>query len=565
MFIVSAAVMAALLFAILYAFGGGGGGYFANLTRETPLFVVRGRDTVHHLSTTTSSSTPPGQEEPTRPWPIAMIRNNPLLSSTQRPREQQVQAGLFTTTTTNLLTQENHLLTHPLDPHNLSKPFKCNSTTTAATAARIRPPGTSSTNYTSKLTAARSRLTFSKGRDTKNANTFSTTTFSTVATKSVKTPPVEGSSPYYPYSCLGPTSTSVLDFYFFVVETMFSIGYGSPRFPGCPIVSWSVTPIVLVGTLLHALAVGAVFAKFASGSRRRFLLRFSDQLCGHRKGSYKENNGELEEDEEEMRMIGEKNETILIREEEEEKKEAGGADDVVDDRKKVEREKMYGGKGEKQNRFNDTNVRMKIGKAKERTRSTRVLKTEEDDEMADEVIKSDGTLMNKEDLSINKQQEEFRLQFRVLNLTHQAFFNTKLNVYLLRHDEYGLSIFPFRDYTTDKPVEFLELPLLVTVHSRDIDPCSGFHFVDCWASFELLVLFHFTDTPTGRPVEIRHSWSLGSAVRWSWRFQEIISRLPTGELDVDVDAMSQMEPCYCFFCSPRWRQTKTAVQPGICI
>eukprot|EP01066_Platyproteum_vivax_P010270 Platyproteum_vivax@DN4576_c0_g1_i1.p1 len=84
------------------------------------------------------------------------------------------------------------------------------------------------------------------------------------------------------------TATTWAEVYFFVVESWFAIGYGSPRYPACWFVNCMVTPIVLTGCCFNALAFGAVFNKFASSANSHHAIAFSDSLLvssGHESSS----------------------------------------------------------------------------------------------------------------------------------------------------------------------------------------------------------------------------------------------------------------------------------------
>lgn len=103
--------------------------------------------------------------------------------------------------------------------------------------------------------------------------------------------------------CIGG-ATRQSDFYFFTVETMFAIGFGSPRFPSCPAADWwvmcpvtmltlvlafvqfvytyvrMVTPITVLTTIFNSLVVGLLFAKFSGSHDNREPIVFSDKIVG---------------------------------------------------------------------------------------------------------------------------------------------------------------------------------------------------------------------------------------------------------------------------------------------
>jgi inward rectifier potassium channel len=67
---------------------------------------------------------------------------------------------------------------------------------------------------------------------------------------------------------------SVLDAFFFSVQTMGTIGYGDMR-PVTPLAHWLVVVEVMIGILLLAVATGLVFAKISRPTARLLFSRFA--------------------------------------------------------------------------------------------------------------------------------------------------------------------------------------------------------------------------------------------------------------------------------------------------
>jgi inward rectifier potassium channel len=67
---------------------------------------------------------------------------------------------------------------------------------------------------------------------------------------------------------------SVLDAFFFSVQTMGTVGYGDMR-PVTPLAQWLVVAEVMIGILLLAVATGLVFAKISRPTARLLFSRFA--------------------------------------------------------------------------------------------------------------------------------------------------------------------------------------------------------------------------------------------------------------------------------------------------
>ncbi|KAH7650029.1 hypothetical protein FG379_003109 [Cryptosporidium bovis] len=80
--------------------------------------------------------------------------------------------------------------------------------------------------------------------------------------------------------CIGSDKFGKIEYFFFAIETMFSIGYGSPRSPTC-LVSNCFTPIMVITcSILNSITVGIFFTKFSDSNSRKWAICFSKELCG---------------------------------------------------------------------------------------------------------------------------------------------------------------------------------------------------------------------------------------------------------------------------------------------
>jgi len=75
-------------------------------------------------------------------------------------------------------------------------------------------------------------------------------------------------------------TTQFFDYYFYVVETMATIGYGVYHLE-CRYLSWSVSLMSLHSSALDVSVFGVVLAKLARPGRREGSIFLSDKLCGH--------------------------------------------------------------------------------------------------------------------------------------------------------------------------------------------------------------------------------------------------------------------------------------------
>lgn len=80
--------------------------------------------------------------------------------------------------------------------------------------------------------------------------------------------------------CIGSDKFGKVEYFFFAVETMFSIGYGSPRSPGCLITNYFTPIMVISGSILNSVTVGIFFTKFSESTSRKWAICFSKKLCG---------------------------------------------------------------------------------------------------------------------------------------------------------------------------------------------------------------------------------------------------------------------------------------------
>lgn len=80
--------------------------------------------------------------------------------------------------------------------------------------------------------------------------------------------------------CLGGYVSGLPSYLYFTVETIYTLGYGNPRYPTCALAKvWVVTAVMLTN-IVHGTIIGIIFSKFSSGSTRRFAVVFSPHLCG---------------------------------------------------------------------------------------------------------------------------------------------------------------------------------------------------------------------------------------------------------------------------------------------
>ncbi|CDJ65024.1 hypothetical protein, conserved [Eimeria necatrix] len=112
------------------------------------------------------------------------------------------------------------------------------------------------------------------------------------------------------------------------------------------------------------------------------------------------------------------------------------------------------------------------------------------------------------------------------------------------HRRGGLSIRQFSMFHTDTPLEFMALPITVTVDQSDIgSPLRDITEADLrnhGECYELLALLSFTDNRTSRTVEVCRSWRLNAAV-WDESFVPIVRQSgpdSSRAFEIDVDNLS---------------------------
>lgn len=81
-------------------------------------------------------------------------------------------------------------------------------------------------------------------------------------------------------NCIGSDKFGKMEYLFFTVETMFSIGYGSPRSPSCLVTNYFTPIMVISGAILNSVTVGIFFTKFSESTSRKWAICFSKELCG---------------------------------------------------------------------------------------------------------------------------------------------------------------------------------------------------------------------------------------------------------------------------------------------
>ncbi|CDJ36098.1 uncharacterized protein EMH_0007450 [Eimeria mitis] len=333
--------------------------------------------------------------------------------------------------------------------------------------------------------------------------------------------------------CLG-NSNSNWDYFFFVVETMFAIGYGSPRYPSCRVSSFMVTPIVVTGVLLNSLILGLVFQKFSSAARRKWALAFTQRLVVsiHRSSSpsntFVVNEGASSPSSHHRTASGSSiqypsgspsaplQEPLLVGIPEEESSSPNASE------------------GHTSQSSVDNGVQQYQRNASSHTYLARP--------SSDSVLIKGNEDGSKNDLPESTQG--LRISFRMLNITETSFFNTKLALFFLVHRRGGLSIRQFSMFHTDTPLEFMALPITVTVDQRDVgSPLRDITEADLrnhGECYELLALLSFTDNRTSRTVEVSRSWRLNTAV-WDEHFVPIVRQSGPGStraFEIDVDNLS---------------------------
>ncbi|EPR59335.1 hypothetical protein TGGT1_284530 [Toxoplasma gondii GT1] len=490
--------------------------------------------------------------------------------------------------------------------------------------------------------------------------------------------------------CLGPDAANVLDYYFFVIETMFAIGYGSPRAPTCQTTSLFVTPTAVSGILINSVVLGVVFQKFSAASKRKWALAFSNCLvgqpsfpvpshlvinssvslekgphlppremvygccasvhdggnpgleaeqdcengdpglrcrqesastgdvCGETAERTQSSEGEgpsTTRDAQEMLELNRRIDVAI----ESSQSEADGNEAAPASHRRTRRSRTdeqksdgsdaspgsaspccrtgatseqdgeahrdtrqetfaavgvfacrgghrdltatglsqtdscsYDVNGEREEAegfgFDASEDRQPCSRAREETSLKSALTAPS--------ISGHLSSFGPQDLPhslcrapSSSTWQHYRLSFRVINVTHHSFFNPKLCLYLLKHSDRGLRIRQFPTFRTDTPLEFLEMPITVTVDTCDRDcplrEVTADELRHDGNAYEILSLLSFTDNHTSRPVEIRKSWSLRS-IKWGEKFIPIVRppsalTVSAGGYEVDVDALSTTE------------------------
>ncbi|KAL7066857.1 hypothetical protein ACR3K2_26900 [Cryptosporidium serpentis] len=262
-------------------------------------------------------------------------------------------------------------------------------------------------------------------------------------------------------NCVGSNKLGALEYFFFAIETMFSVGYGSPRSPTCIVTDYFVAVMAISSSILNSLTVGIFFAKFSDATSRRWSICFSKELCG----------------------IG---------------------------FEKLPQELLY---------HTNTNIT--------------------------------NTLDYSTPIRVSAGIDDscpFTLSFRLINISHESFTSPKLKVFLLVHSSQGLSIAEVTKYKLDVPLEFMEMPITVTMVSNDpTSPLKDLTLGEIRNKghlLELMVLLHFVDNRTSKSIEVRKSWKL-SNITWGYRFAPIVRRPLTQDgvmYEVGVSDVDNVEP-----------------------
>jgi len=373
--------------------------------------------------------------------------------------------------------------------------------------------------------------------------------------------------------CLGDVE-GYLNYYWFAIETMFAVGYGSPRMPTCHAANWMVTFMAGSGAVLNSIVVGIVFNKFSDATKRRHSVAFSHVLVG----------GDIDASDAAMAMqtglpaagvsgLGGVGQATLIppstaprassmlpslsEMDEEDGSPPPSRKSTLEDRKaesplsprrtlrpsqsfQVGRKKTLGG-----TIYPSTGGATGLGRL---SVAAAAGASQPGIARMSSGLGAFGQMQGAESpptqqmrpLEVEEKQH-FSLTFRMMNLASSPFIDPSLTIYLLEHDPEDLMIHRFNRFFTNIPLEFLSLPVSVTVDSCDPDsPLYGLtpdELQQHGSAFELVVLLNLTDNLTSRTVEIRKSWKLDN-IHWNRNFKNIIRRtglVDHGAYEIDVD------------------------------
>ncbi|KAL8270905.1 hypothetical protein Esti_005159 [Eimeria stiedai] len=345
--------------------------------------------------------------------------------------------------------------------------------------------------------------------------------------------------------CLG-SSDSRWDYFFFVVETMFAIGYGSPRYPSCRMSSFMVTPIVVTGVLVNSLILGLVFQKFSSAARRKWALAFTHKLVvstgDHHAGAWREAYGNgLAVEENSLSAAAPPHasgDSTLSR------PSVGSKRPLHEPLLQAIPEGSGSPQSGEDTHMSPRSLEFDSEEVQEDMRSHLYMAQPSNESV---MLRGYEWAGKKQEVPIQTNSDRsgnLRISFRVLNITETSFFNPKLALYLLVHRSRGLLIRQFSMFHTDTPLEFMALPITVTVDQRDVgSPLRDVTEAQLRSHgdrYELLALLSFTDNRTSRTVEVSKSWRLNSAV-WNEVFVPIVRQSgpkSSRAFEIDVDNLS---------------------------
>eukprot|EP01053_Blabericola_migrator_P004386 Blabericola_migrator_1__4385@NODE_2354_length_2893_cov_93_623850_g1473_i0_p1_GENE_NODE_2354_length_2893_cov_93_623850_g1473_i0NODE_2354_length_2893_cov_93_623850_g1473_i0_p1_ORF_typecomplete_len794_score85_03IRK_C/PF17655_1/2_9e20IRK/PF01007_20/3_3e13Ion_trans_2/PF07885_16/0_3_NODE_2354_length_2893_cov_93_623850_g1473_i03552736 len=464
--------------------------------------------------------------------------------------------------------------------------------------------------------------------------------------------------------CLGGEVSHWIHYYFFTVETMFTIGFGSPRHPACVAADVFVSIAVFLTNVLNGVFIGMVFAKFSSGTTRRWAMAFSPEMCGVLCGeviapddtseeflptsispdddcqnpramkkdelvltppelisnvariddyplTQRRDNGVLpktsnrldhDHDERSIQTMSERHHEDHFSEELKSVAHSLQQSPRISTGSKRQRFASCFVSGTQplkfyQHTYDATGItrssfppyerheccslphdpllssvglgsRLKSPGLMPRSyrrslpgdrltrfpasgRDHRALRTQSPVIEGCPVLPPVSTHQPQETICLNSfdcDSVSYSLSFRLMNLTNSSFFDPKLSIFLLYHDVHDLTITQILRHHTDIPLEFLEMPITVTIDSRD--PDSPLHKIPVselvlhGVQYELVVLLTFVDNQSSRTIELRKSWQLNSVV-WGHGFRSIVRRDEKGRhgaYDVDVEALDAKCP-----------------------
>ncbi|KAL8447560.1 hypothetical protein Emed_004348 [Eimeria media] len=311
--------------------------------------------------------------------------------------------------------------------------------------------------------------------------------------------------------CLG-NSDSRWDYFFFVVETMFAIGYGSPRYPSCRMSSFMVTPIVVTGVLVNSLILGLVFQKFSSAARRKWALAFTHKLVvttgDHHAGSWRQayGNGLAMEENSSSSVPHTSVDSTLSH------PAVGSKRPLHEPLLQAIPEGSGSPQSGEETHASPRSLEFDSEEVQEDMRSHLYMAQPSNES----VMLRGYEWAGRQEMPIQAKSDRtgnLQISFRVLNITETSFFNPKLALYLLVshmqfnvHRSRGLLIRQFSMFHTDTPLEFMALPITVTVDQRDVgSPLRDVTEAQLRSHgdrYELLALLSFTDNRTSRTVEL---------------------------------------------------------------